>query len=249
MKEAGRWFITGLLYIWGGFWGILYIVIILTATLLFPLGSYEKLVRYGARTMLFLMGIRLRTEGESALPHTPAIYMSNHVNLFDVFVLGAAIPGLKRGVEAAEHFRWPVWGAMIRRVGNIPIERSNLSEAKKSLSAAVDAVNRGMSIVILPEGHRTRDGGLQEFKKGPFHMAKAAGIPVIPVGLNGMWEIKRYHNPHWRPGKVTARFGAPIQAEKVQTLTVEELREETRLALLSLIDYDHTPRRRAPIGV
>ncbi len=242
MRKAGKWLVTGVLYLWGGIWGLLLVVILTIATVFFPFGSYEKLIQYGTRTFLFLIGIRLRVQGPIPPPDSPVIYMGNHVNMFDIFVLGAAIPGFKRGVEAAEHFRWPVWGFMVRRVGNIPIQRGNLERAKASLSAAADAVNRGVSIVILPEGHRTRNGGLQPLKKGPFHMAKAAGVSVVPVGLNGMWEIKRYGDPHWRPGEVTVRFGRPISPVQIQHSSVDEIRRKTRETLLTLIDYDENHR-------
>jgi len=243
MTGIVRWTLSAMLYLWGGLWGLLLVLLFIIAAVLFPPGSYERIIRWGSRTFLMLIGIRIRVEGLEHVPSSPAVFMSNHVNLFDVFVLAAAIPGFKRGVEAAEHFQWPVWGPMIRRAGNIPIERGDLSAARKSLAAAAEAAGEGMSIVILPEGHRTRDGALGKFKKGPFHMAKAADVPVVPAGLNGMWEIKQYGNPHWRPGKVTVRFGPPIAVGTIRSLSVEQLRDLTRRSIGKLIDYGEKTRR------
>jgi len=244
MRDIIQWTITGLLYVWGGFCAVLLMLVILIAALLFPIGRYEQVIIQGCRIFLALIGIQVTTEGYEHVDEDETyIFMANHVNIFDVFVLGGLIPGVKRGVEASEHFSWPLWGWMVRRLGNIPIERTNLSEAKRSLEAAATAVGDGISIVILPEGHRTRDGGFQQFKKGPFHMAKAAGVPIIPMGMIGMWEIKQYHNPHWRPGPIHVRYGKPIPAETVKSSSVEELRELTHNAIGDLIDYDETPRR------
>lgn len=244
MTDIIKWVTTGLLYLWGGFCGIVLILVVLIAAVLFPVGKYEQVIIQGCRIFLALIGIHVTTEGyENVDEDATYIYMANHVNIFDVFVLGGFIPGVKRGVEAAEHFSWPLWGWMVKRLGNIPIERANLSEAKRSLDAAAAAVKKEISIVILPEGHRTRDGGFQQLKKGPFHLTKAAGVPLIPMGMSGMWEIKKYHDPHWRPGPIHVRYGKPISAETVESKSVEELRDLTREAIGDLIDYDEMPRR------
>lgn len=243
MKTSFHWLVTGLLYLWGGFWAILLISIVLVTALFLPIGRYEPVIRYGCRMLLWLLGFQVTVSGiEGVNPRGTYIFMANHVNIFDVFVLGGYIPGLKRGVEAAEHFSWPLWGAMVKRLGNIPIQRTNLDEAKKSLENAARAVEKGISIVILPEGHRTRDGSLQKFKKGPFHLAVAAGVPVIPVGLSGMWQVKQYKNLHWRPGPIRIAFGEPVPPHDLSNRSVEDLSGVIRQRMLKLIDYDETPR-------
>ncbi len=244
MKSFFQWIVTLFLYLWAGFFVFLLIVFVLLAALILPFGTYDPLITHGCRIVLWLAGFRIKTDGEENFnPEETYIFMANHINLFDVFVLGGYVPGIKRGVEASEHFSWPIWGWLVRRIGNIPIQRYNLDEAKKSLRAAEEAVQRNISIIILPEGHRTRSGGLQEFKKGPFHLAKAAGVPIVPMGMSGMWEIKQYKNPHWRPGKITIRYGTIISPEVIATHSVEELQALTKEAIKDLIDYDETPRR------
>lgn len=246
MRAILRWPVTMALYLWGGFWAILLVSLVLIAAILIPFGRYEGVIRYGCRAFLWLLGFRVTVTGmERVAPDTTCIFMANHVNIFDVFVLGGYIPGLKRGVEAAEHFSWPLWGAMVKRLGNIPIRRTHLEEAKKSLETAAQAVEKGVSIVILPEGHRTRNGALRPFKKGPFYLATAARVPIVPVGLSGMWEVKQYKNPHWRPGPITARFGETFPAGTVQDTPIDELGHLVRQEILQLIDYDETPRRTA----
>jgi len=244
MKLILRWLLSTLLYLWAGFCVFLLVVIVLLGALILPFGSYEPLITRGCQVVLWLSGIRVKTEGEENFdPDETYIFMANHVNLFDVFVLGGYVPAIKRGVEASEHFSWPIWGWLVKRIGNIPIQRYNLDEAKKSLRAAEEAVRQNISIIILPEGHRTRSGGLQQFKKGPFHLAKAAGVPIVPMGMSGMWEIKQFKNPHWRPGTIVIKYGKIISAETVQSSSVAELQEITRQAIKGLIDYDETPRR------
>jgi len=244
MREIFRWPITIVLYTWAGLLGFILIVTILLAAILMPFGSYEGLLMYGCRIYLRLIGIWVVTAGKEDFDTEQTyLFMANHVNLFDIFILGGYVPPIKRGVEAAEHFSWPLWGWLVKRVGNIPIWRQKLDEAKKSLNAAEEAVKKDISIVILPEGHRTRTGAFQEFKKGPFHLAKRAGVPIMPMGMSGLWEIKQFKVWHWRPGKVMVRYGKPIDIETIEGFTVEELRDKVRDAVGVLIDYDETPRR------
>jgi 1-acyl-sn-glycerol-3-phosphate acyltransferase len=97
-------------------------------------------------------------------------------------------------------------------------------------------LKEGKSIVILPEGHRTLDGNLGSFKKLPFHLAKQAGIQIIPIGLSGLFQLK--HKGSWLilPKPVKIKFGQPIPPDKIQSLSTEELRDFTREKIQNLIE-------------
>jgi 1-acyl-sn-glycerol-3-phosphate acyltransferase len=99
-----------------------------------------------------------------------------------------------------------------------------------------NSLKKGKSIIILPEGHRTLDGNLGPFKKLPFHLAKQAGVPIIPIGLSGLFELK--HKGSWliRPRPIAIKFGQHIPPEKIDTLSTEELRDFVREKIQDLID-------------
>jgi len=176
--------------------------------------------------LIRIMGIRLKVTGRENLdPSQTYLLMGNHESLFDLFVIPAALPLTFTGVEAAYHFKIPVWGYLIRKWGCIPIQRGNLEKAKKSLELARQTLACGLSIVILPEGHRTRTGKMAAFKKGPFHLAKATGAPLVPFGISGLFEFQRRGGFAITPGVVTVRIGKPIPASEYNRLSVEELRE------------------------
>ncbi|MCG8637340.1 MAG: 1-acyl-sn-glycerol-3-phosphate acyltransferase [Desulfobacterales bacterium] len=173
-----------------------------------------------------LMGIRLKVEGRAHIdPDRTYLIMGNHQSLFDLFVIPAAIPLTFTGVEAAYHFKLPVWGHLIRKWGCIPIRRGNLEQAKKSLEQARTTLNEGLSIAILPEGHRTRTGELGEFKKGPFHLAKATRAMILPFGISGLYAFQQRGGFHLAPGRVYVRIDAPIPYDSYKDLSVEELRD------------------------
>jgi 1-acyl-sn-glycerol-3-phosphate acyltransferase len=175
--------------------------------------------------LIRIMGIRLKVEGQEHLdPDRTYLLMGNHQSLFDLFVIPAAIPLIFTGVEAARHFKIPVWGYLIRKWGCIPIERKNLEQAQKSLALAKQTLDRGLSIAILPEGHRTRTGKMGPFKKGPFHLAKATCAPLVPFGISGLYQFQHKGGLVITPGEVRVRIGRPVLSKAYAHLSVDELR-------------------------
>ena len=162
--------------------------------------------------------------------------MSNHVNIFDVFLLYGYIPNFARGVELDTHFKWPVWGKVTTRFGNIPISQKHFQSALNSLNKAEQAIQNGTSIIILPEGHRTRDGKLLPFMRGPFMMAKKAKADIVTSAMIGAYKIKRVK--HWlvRPGIAKFVFGDIIAYEFYKDLSTHELKDLVREKIQKLID-------------
>ena len=193
--------------------------------------SLPRETTFGVARRLFsiqirLMGIRLTVTGrENIDPAKTYLIMGNHQNLFDVFVVPSAIPLVFTGVEAAYHFSFPVWGYLIRKWGCIPIQRSNLEQAKKSIEQAEKTLTSGLSIAILPEGHRTRTGRMDSFKKGPFHLAKNTGADILPFGIRGLYDFQIRGGFILTPGRVEVHIGKPVPFEEYASLSVEELRD------------------------
>jgi len=213
--------------------GSLYFVTVIPlATLLmilFKPRTYDKTVKSICRLFIRGLFIKVRPEGlEHINPQQTYIFMSNHVNIFDAFILNGHIPNFARAVELDTHFNWPIYGAAIRRFGNIPISRENPRQALASLKAAEQALNQGTSIVILPEGSRTLDGKLRPFKRGPFMLAKNVRFGVVPVVLLGAYKVKRKGFPLIRPGRIVCRIGKVIPSAKIHQMTTEDLRQHIR---------------------
>lgn len=176
--------------------------------------------------LLKLMGITLTVTGkENICPDQTYLIMGNHQSLFDIFVIPCAIPLCFTGIEAADHFSLPVWGYLIRKWGCIPIERNNLEQAKKSLDQAKKTFLKGLSIAVLPEGHRTRTGKMGPFKKGPFHLAKSTRADILPFGIKGLFEFNPKGSWDLTPGPVRVWIGKPISHTDYQALSVEALRD------------------------
>ncbi|MBN1780772.1 1-acyl-sn-glycerol-3-phosphate acyltransferase [bacterium] len=216
--------------------GILLIIGILISFVL-PPRHVDKVIKTGCRICLRLMCVRVEVEGaETVDPDKTLLFMANHVSLFDVPVLEGYIPKFVRAVEADRQFKWPVYGWAVRRFGNIPISRESVHASIKSMSRVGDRLKSGLSMVIMPEGHRTLDGQMRPFKKLPFHLAKEADVEILPIGLSGLFHLKAKKSWHIRPTNVKIRFGSPVSRDIIRKLSVTELRDHVRERIAELVE-------------
>jgi 1-acyl-sn-glycerol-3-phosphate acyltransferase len=186
-------------------------IVLILITLIFPARKAFLVAKHFARWILKAIGVRVRVFGKRVKDiDKSVVFMGNHESMFDAFIYAGYLPGYFVGVEAAEHFSWPVWGTITKRFGTIPIQRGNLTEAIKSIETAKSVLNSGTSIAILPEGHRTLDGKMRSFKKGPFHLVKDTKADILPVAIRGAFEIKKKYNWRISPGWIIMVIGEPI---------------------------------------
>ena len=222
------WTVGGLHFVW--------VFALIAAALSLSSGKRVfPLVRRLMRLQLALMGIRLRVEGAEHLDTArPYLYLGNHQSLFDLIALPAALPAHAVGVEADDHFRIPLWGHLIRRWGNIPIDRTRRQRAIASLEAARSALAGGTSMVILPEGHRTRSGAIGPFKSGPFHLALAARVDIVPFVIEGLFRYNPKGDWRLRPGPARLAFGRPIPPDSYREDSIETLKVRVRNAMTAI---------------
>jgi len=213
--------------------GAVLLLIILFLVLIQSLFGNQKLfdpaIKFLCRLFPAVFGIKVNIIGIDKLDiKKPHIFMANHVNIFDGFILYGYIPNFVRGVELESHFSWPVWGTITRKIGNIPISHKNPKDALASLNKASAEITKGISIAILPEGHRTRDGKLQDFMRGPFRLAKNANVDIIPIVMKGLWERKTVHSKLVKPGSVKLIFGKTITAKSYEMVSDRKLKDLVR---------------------
>jgi 1-acyl-sn-glycerol-3-phosphate acyltransferase len=230
LASAYRWCI-------GLAWMGLLSAITITASLFFPERTWDPLFKAMQRGLFRVLFIPVEVRGAGRVPRGAGVlFMANHVSLFDVPLLGGFLPGIMRGVEWAAHFRWPLFGLLLRRIGNIPIDRENAFSAMNSMRKTHRRLAAGQSMVILPEAHRTMDGELLPFKRLPFRMAREAGVDIVPVGLSGLYSLKNKHS--WKIHSVPLKIaiGEAITRGEIAGRSVEELRALTRQRIAELID-------------
>lgn len=218
------------IWLWftGGLFFFISSLMLVVCLFLLPKKSTFKIVRFLFSILIRIMGIKLVVTGrENIESDKPYLIMGNHQSLFDLFVVPAAIPLCFVAVEAAYHFKVPVWGYLIRKWGCIPIQRDNLKKAFTSLETARKTLISGMSIAILPEGHRTLTGKISSFKKGPFHLAKGAKADILPFTIAGLYDYHKKGSFLLKPGEVRVNIGRPILYDEFKDFSIEELRQHT----------------------
>ncbi|MBM3305156.1 MAG: 1-acyl-sn-glycerol-3-phosphate acyltransferase [Candidatus Aminicenantes bacterium] len=213
-------------------------LLVLTAALIHRGKALDTLIKASCRLVLMCCGIRVRTRGGgNMVPGRQYVVMMNHVNFFDPLVFYTGFPGLARGVEEESHFRWPLYGLVLRRIGMIPIARKDTARAIESLARASRLVGErpDHSIAILPEGTRSPDGKLGTFKKGGFHLALETGLDILPVIQKGAYAINRKGSLLIRPGVVEMIVRPAVPVAGYTRETVGGLAERTRGIFLELL--------------
>jgi 1-acyl-sn-glycerol-3-phosphate acyltransferase len=188
---------------------------------------YDNAPRWWARCLVWAAGIRVRLHNEERMRSgEPRIYVSNHISWFDVLTLAAVLPRYKF-VGKAELFRIPLFGRAARAAGMIPIERENRKSAFESYRVAAERIRAGASVVVFPEGTRGRTYALRQFKKGPFVLAVAAGVPMVPTVVHGTLDVMSRDSFRIRSGVVDIHFLEPIDTAG---LTYEDRNRLSRAA-------------------
>jgi 1-acyl-sn-glycerol-3-phosphate acyltransferase len=186
--------------------------------------------RWLSRNIVRLAGARVKVRFSPGFDtRRTSFFVSNHVNLFDPFVLYGTVPQFVRGLELESHFRIPAYGWMMKRFGNVPVpEGTRPSDLKRMWRLARTAVNSGVSLIVFPEGKRTITGRVGEFHDGGFRMAQQFGVPVVPVSMVGSFEFNRKTSWLLRPATIVVYFHDTIETAMLDKSEVPGLRERVR---------------------
>jgi len=184
--------------------------------------TFSKFVSKG---MFWCFNIKRKIIGTFPSTSDTYIMMHNHSSFLDLFLLPSIIHGKYTGIIAAKNFKIPIIGSILRRLKGIPIYRKNHSSALESLKIAEKYLKMGYHIAIFPEGTRTITGELNQFKKGGFHIAINTQTQILPVIVQGLYNIKPKTRWTLKPGVVKIIILDPIS---VVNKSVDELISETR---------------------
>jgi 1-acyl-sn-glycerol-3-phosphate acyltransferase len=193
-----------------------------------------RLGRIWSRILLFTTGVDLVYDGiENATKSLPCVFISNHQSILDIWSLIPVLPLSARFVAKLSLFRIPILGWAIAASGFVPIDRKNRARAVRSLDAAADKVRGGRPLLLFAEGTRSRNGRLGPFKRGAFHLALAAGVPVVPVAVSGSGRVIR--PGEWfrvRQGTVRVSFAPPIGSASYRPDGIDRLLADVRAKIV-----------------
>ena len=184
--------------------------------------------RWLSRTSVRLAGASVEVRRSPGFdPNRTCFFVSNHVNLFDPFVVYSVVPQFMRGLELESHFRVPVYGWLMKRFGNVPVPKVNRpSDLKRMWRLTRAALDQGVSLIVFPEGGRTVTGRVGPFHDGVFRMAQDFGTPITPVSIVGAFTFNRKTSWILRPSTILVWFHETIETDGYSKRDIPELRNK-----------------------
>jgi 1-acyl-sn-glycerol-3-phosphate acyltransferase len=198
---------------------IIAVLTLLTKPVNFKGKAANSLLKIWCNGTLFLYGVKVNVfGGESARggvsSQTGRIYISNHLSYLDIFVLLAKVPDNIRMIYKREINRIPLISWAMLAAEFVPIDRRNVRSALGSLDRAARKIRKGLSFVIFPEGTRSPDGSVREFKRGMFLITEKVEADVVPVSISNTNNLLPRGSMRVKKGIVNLVIGNPLKPKK-----------------------------------
>jgi 1-acyl-sn-glycerol-3-phosphate acyltransferase len=167
-----------------------------------------------------MLNMDIEIIGKENIPEGTCIFMGNHQSILDIPVIRNTIDRSVDFVAKEELLKVPIIGYWIANLKGVTLDRSNARDGLKAMNIAIDRIKDGYNFAIFPEGTRSKDGNIQEFKKGSIKIATKSKAKIVPFAISGTSSCFEDFKKH-RHGKVKIIFGKYISTEN---LTKEEER-------------------------
>jgi 1-acyl-sn-glycerol-3-phosphate acyltransferase len=224
----------------------LYILLLGPPLLLYTLVSrhIDPLYWAGLKGVNFFVravGVKVRVEGRERIPAGVCLFVANHTSSADAPAVVGAIPRRIAALLKESLFRWPIVGQAFTLAHFIPVNRRDRESAIGSVEKAAAAMRLGQSFLIYPEGTRSPDGRLQDFKKGAVVLGIKAGVPIVPVLCSGAQRIMAKRSLEIHPGEILVEFLEPIDASKYKWEERDVLNQRVHDAMAAGLPPDQRP--------
>ena len=204
-----------------------------------------RILRFWGRGILWTCGIKMQQRGRERLdPNRAYLFMANHQSNFDVPIVMAAVDTLQmRWVSKRAVRKVPVIGLCMQCTHQVFVDRESPTQALAVIRQVKKLLKADISVAFFPEGTRTRDGRLQDFKPGGFAVAVEAGVPVVPISIKGSGALWPPGGLDIRPGTVEVIFGDPIfvTPHVNKKAAREELLVKVRAAIAAQLQEETPP--------
>ena len=200
----------------------------------------DAVIRAWARALVRAAGIDLHIDNADRLdPKQRYVLVSNHYSYFDIPCVLASVPQPIRFLAKASLFKIPIFGWAIGRAGFVPIDRKNRRTAVKSFELAASRIRKGNTIVVFPEEGRSRERAMKPFQRGAFLLALRSDVPMVPIAIDGTFDVFRVGARRVTPNKVTVRVGTPIPTLGLSVREKGGLAEQARIQIERMLFAEH----------
>ena len=185
--------------------------------------------RRWARGLLRGWRIDVEAFGLEQLPRgTRSVLVPNHQSYADVVALFHVLPEAPVFLAKKELRRIPIFGPAMETAGHVFVDRANRGRALEAMAEAARGLRDGCPLVVFPEGTRRSGPALQPFKKGAFHLARSAGVPIVPIGIRGSLEAWPTGASAPSAGRISVHVGEPVDVARVRRGELDDLIAEVR---------------------
>src|ERR1700730_17558966 len=195
----------------------------------------------GVMFFVKFVGVRVRVVGTERIPPGTCLFVANHTSSADAPAVVGAIPRRIAILLKESLFKYPIVGQAFHLARFIPVNRKERDSALESLEKAIESLRAGQSFLIYPEGTRSPDGRLQDFKKGAVVMAIKAGVPIVPVACSGAHHVMEKRSLKIYPGEILVEFLEPIDAAGYSFEDRDKLNERVHDAVAAALPPDQQP--------
>ena len=187
------------------------------------------------------VGVRVRITGIERIPPGACLFVANHTSSADAPAVVGAIPRRIAILLKESLFKWPIVGPAFTLAHFVPVNRNSRESAIRSVEKATQEMREGQSFLIYPEGTRSPDGRLQDFKKGAVVMAINAGVPIVPVACSGAHRVMEKRSLVIHTGEILVEFLDPIDASEYTFARRDELNDRIYAAMAAGLPADQRP--------
>lgn len=189
--------------------------------------TVHKTSVHWARSLVKLTGSTIEVIGQENVPQTGSVvFVANHQSNFDIPLILGYVNRPKGFIAKAETLKLPIIGGWMTYMKCVFMDRSNPRAAVKAIKKGIEIVKNGHSIVIFPEGTRSLDGSLDEFKPGSFKLAMKSGAPIIPVTIKGSIDIMKKGSNKIKPAHVQLIISEAVSSQGYESTESYLLREK-----------------------
>ena len=175
----------------------------------------ERVIGWWAASVLRLAGVTVTVTGSENIPDEPVVFVANHQGYFDIPVLLTSLGRPYPLVAKRELQKMPLVRGWMEQLGCVFLDRDNARQAVTALNAAIETVKSGRSMIIFPEGTRSKGKGLGEFKSGAFRIAQKSERCLLPVVIDGTWRALEQNKGRIQPAQVSVRILPPISVSEI----------------------------------
>ena len=185
-----------------------------------------------ANSLLKLAGVKVTVTGIENLPDETCVFTANHEGYYDIPLVLTRLPKPYGIMAKKETLKIPLVRGWMKNIGCVFVDRNDIRAGMEALNQATENVKNGQSMIVFPEGTRSKNGEIGEFKGGSFRIAVKTGAPIVPLRIEGTRNIME-NNGYWmRPGKIELHILPPVETKGLSKEEQRALPEKIRQIII-----------------